>query len=254
MEYMRLSNGLEIAHVNASETALLYRRIFADGCYLRHGITVRPGDVVLDAGANIGMASLFFSQYCTDVAVYAFEPALLPFSALSENMKIYGIRGGCRQVALWESAGVRDFTYYPKATLMSGLYADVGADSALTKAFLRQSGFSDEDSDRIVLGRYEQQPFLAEVSTLAREIASFNIKKIDLLKLDVEKSELHVLRGMKSSDWPRVRQVVAEVHDINGRLSDFTDLLGAQGFDVSAEQEELLKGTEIYTVYAVRPR
>jgi len=159
MEYMRLSNGLEVAHVNASETALLYRRIFTDGCYLRHGITLRPGDVVLDAGANIGMASLFFSQRCPDVAVYAFEPALVPFSALSENMKIHGIRGGCRQVALWESAGVRDFTYYPKATLMSGLYADVGADSALTKAFLRQSGFSDEDAGRILQAAMNSNPF-----------------------------------------------------------------------------------------------
>jgi 31-O-methyltransferase len=251
MDYMRLPNGLKVAHVNSGETALLYRRIFSDQCYLRHGISVDSGDVVFDVGANIGMASLYFGRR-RDVTVHAFEPAPAPFAALAENLRLHAVPGGCRRVGLSDEPGTRSFTYYPHATVMSGLYADAAEDSALTREFLRQSGFGAADVDDIVAERYEQQPFLADITTLAREIDSLRVERIDLLKLDVEKSELRVLLGMRDEDWPKVGQIVAEVHDIGGRLSEFCELLRDRGFRVAAEQEEQLVGTEVYSVFAVR--
>jgi 31-O-methyltransferase len=252
MEYMRLPNGLRIAHVNAGETGMLYRRIFTDQCYLRHGITLEPGGVVFDVGANIGMASLFFSQHCPGVAIYAFEPARVPFAALAENMRLYGIQARCRQVALSESRGVQSFIYYPRTTVMSGLHADSGTDSATTRTFLRNSGFGDDYVERIVAEKYEQEAFRVEVSTLSHEIFSLRAETIDLLKIDVEKSELDVLLGVADSDWARFSQIIAEVHDMAGRLEKFSDLLITHGFDVTAEQEKLLKDTDIYSVFAVR--
>lgn len=252
MEYMVLPNGSSVAHVNAGETALLYRRIFADQCYLQHGITLSPGDVVLDVGANIGMATLFFGQYCPGVVVHAFEPAKIPFSALAENMRQHAIKGSCRQLALWERPGFRTFTYYPQTTLMSGMYTDAGEDSALTRAFLHNSGFDERNVADVLTQKYETRESLTRATTLSREIASLGLSKIDLLKLDVEKSELHVLRGMADTDWPRLGQLVAEVHDIGGRLAEFTGLLRTRGFEVAVEQEKGLEGTSIYEVFAVR--
>ena len=55
---------------------------------------------------------------------------------------------------------------------------------------------------------------------------------IDLLKIDVEGSELLVLQGLDDLCWSRIRQLVAEVYDIDGRLRAFTDLLSARGFDL----------------------
>lgn len=252
MEYMRLPNGLRIAHVNTGETGLLYRRIFTDHSYFQHGIALNPGDVVFDVGANIGMASLFFSQRCPGISVYAFEPAPAPFAALAENVKLFGMQGACRQVALWESQGVCKFIYYPHTTLMSGVYADTDSDSTLTRKFLRQSGFRDSDVEEILDRKYEQSSFFTEASTLSYELATLRISRIDLLKLDVEKSELRVLRGIADRDWPRFRQIAAEVHDINDGLLEFTGLLHARGFDVTVAQDKYLVGTEVYTVYATR--
>jgi len=254
MEYMLLPNGARVAHVNMGETGLLYRRIFADQCYLQHGITLSPGDVVFDVGANIGMASLFFSMHCPGIVIHAFEPARIPFSALAENMGLHRIPGGCRQVALWEKPGFRNFTYYPQTTLMSGMYTDSSVDQALSRAFLRNSGLSEQDTADVLTQKYEAQSSLARVSTLSREMASLRVDRVDLLKLDVEKSELHVLRGLSDGDWPKLQQVVAEVHDIDGRLAQFTGLLRVQGFDVAVEQENFLEDTDIYEVFAVRAR
>jgi 31-O-methyltransferase len=253
MEFMRLPNGSKVAHVHAAETALLYRRIFADQCYFNHGVTLGPGDVVFDVGANIGMATLFFKHHCPDVTVHAFEPSPDPFAALAQNMRLHKIEGGCRQVALWEEPGVRTFTYYPRTTLMSGLYADVGEDSALTAAFLSSSGLAAGDVERILAQKYERRSFQAEISTLPIEMKLAGVDRIDLLKLDVEKSELHVLRALSDEDWPKVRQIVAEVHDLDGGLARFTGLLRERGFEVAVEQEKGLEGTEVYAVSAVRP-
>ena len=43
-------------------------------------------------------------------------------------------------------------------------------------------------------------------------------EKIDLLKIDVEKGELEVLNGIEDADWPRIHQIVMEVHDLDGRV------------------------------------
>ena len=69
-----LPNGLEIAHLNSYETAYLYREIFEDQTYLRHGIQLRDDAVVLDIGANIGLFSLFVTSRCSRASIYAFEP------------------------------------------------------------------------------------------------------------------------------------------------------------------------------------
>lgn len=79
------------------------------------------------------------------------------------------------------------------------------------------------------------------------------IPVIDLLKVDVEKSELDVLRGIEPEHWPIIRQIVAEVHDIDGRLDTVVGLLRDRGFRTSVEATDDLAGTGMYSVHAARP-
>src|SRR6185503_15214254 len=50
----------------------------------------------------------------------------------------------------------------------------------------------------------------------------------------------------------KIRQVVIEVHDERGRLREVEEELIRKGYEVKAEQEEELEGTNLYVVYAVR--
>src|SRR6185503_10566749 len=68
----------------------------------------------------------------------------------------------------------------------------------------------------------------------------------------VEKSEWDVLQGIEPEDWQKIRQVVVEVHDLDGRLERMQQLLAEQGFVVTVEQEAGLVGTNIYSLYARR--
>src|SRR5205823_5305892 len=78
------------------------------------------------------------------------------------------------------------------------------------------------------------------------------IERIDLLKIDVEKSEHDVLRGIDDEHWPMIDQVVIEVHDIGGRLRLLADGMAARGFAVSTRTEKLLNGTGIHTLLCRR--
>jgi aryl carrier-like protein len=92
----------------------------------------------------------------------------------------------------------------------------------------------------------------ARLRTLSQAIAEHGIRSIDLLKINVEKSELDVLRGLEPQDWAKVKQMVIEV-DLKENLQPITDLLASHGFDLLVEQDPLLAKTELCYVYAVRP-
>src|SRR5439155_1315351 len=88
--------------------------------------------------------------------------------------------------------------------------------------------------------------------TLSSIIAEEGIERIDLLKVNVEKSELDVLRGLDPEDWPKIRQAVIEV-DQHDHVEPITLLLERHGFEVLVEQDPLLRHTELCYVYAIRP-
>jgi acyl carrier protein len=86
---------------------------------------------------------------------------------------------------------------------------------------------------------------------LSSVIAEERIDRIDLLKINVEKSELDVLQGLSNGDWPKIRQLVIEV-DRQDSLEPITTLMERHGFEVLVEQDPLLRSTQLCYVYAIR--
>jgi len=39
------------------------------------------------------------------------------------------------------------------------------------------------------------------------------VEQIDLLKIDAEKAELDIINGIDDHDWPKIKQIVLEIHD-----------------------------------------
>ena len=76
--------------------------------------------------------------------------------------------------------------------------------------------------------------------------------RVDFLKVDVERAELEVLKGVSARDWSRIGKVVCEVHDIDGALEQVQDLLRATGrfAHVHAAQADALQGTGLFNVFA----
>ena len=250
---LELPNGVTVAHVSAAEAEFLYREIFTERCYLRRGIDLRPGEVVFDVGANTGMFTLFAHLECPGVTVHAFEPAPVPYAALKANAERHRVPGRVDQVAVSDVAGRGKLTYYPDAAVLSGFHPDVAARNEMAYTLGVNEGYTVEEIDAVLAGMPNTGEIIdTPVVRLSDVIAERGIDTIGLIKIDVERNEQQVLRGVNEADWPRVRQVVAEVHDVDGALDEVLTLLRGQGFTVVSEQEALFTGTDIHQVAARR--
>jgi len=256
----KLPNGLVIAHLNKSETDFLYDEIFEQQVYLQHDITLNEGDCVFDVGANIGLFTLFVGQKFKNVRVYAFEPIPPLFKILRTNAP--GSNSTLFNFGLADQKTSATFSYYPHASVMSGRFADSVEEKALVKSFLAhkdgatggEAGPAGENLiDELLTERLTTESFTCELRTLSSVIAECGVKQIDLLKIDVEKSELDVLNGIGDQDWAKIRQIVIEVHDVDGRLQRIKSMLENHGYTLVVQQDRFLQGTAIYDVYAKRP-
>ncbi|HEY7817265.1 MAG TPA: amino acid adenylation domain-containing protein, partial [Vicinamibacteria bacterium] len=260
--HRRLPNGLVVADLNQHETAYQYEEIFEEETYLRHGIALEDGDCVFDVGANIGLATLFFHSRQRNLRIYALEPVPALFEILKLNTELYGIDAVVLPLGLSASRREASIIYYPGYSLMSGLYADAQEEADTVRTVLRNRERAGDMEARAFLGhadellerRFAGERVVCQLASLSEIIRQQGVERIDLLKVDVQKSELDLLEGIEGRDWDRIRQVVLEVHDVGGRLARVKELLSGRGFDVVVEQEAMLEGTDRHHLYASRDR
>lgn len=262
-----LPNGMAIAHQNKNETDYLYQEIFENQTYFQHGIELTDGACVFDVGANIGLFTLFVMAHCRNPRIYAFEPILPIFETLRLNVELYGDNVKLFPFGLSDVAKTASFTFYPQYSMMSGQseYAHAGGDVEVVKKYLlhqQQEGTSGaavllEHADELLSGRFKGQLHESQLKTLSEAINAEEIERIDLLKVDVQRAELDVLKGIRDADWNKIHQVVMEVHDARGeasegRIQQISSLLESRGFTVITEQDNALRGTDRYNLYASR--
>jgi len=253
-KFTQLSNGMTVAYHNKLELSVLDEEIFQQEDYLTHGITLYPGDCIFDVGANIGLFSLQVSGLASDLKLFSFEPVPEVFELLKLNCQMRAPGAICFNVALGEEQGETSFTYYPNASVLSSIEADQVEDKALIQKFLNkrlQENVSQVEMNELIDSRLEPRYITCQIQTISSMIEKFDLQVIDLLKIDVEKSELAVLKGIKYSHWKRIRQIVVEVHDRGNRFEEVKELLQSHGFLVNFKQSILLEGTGLYTLYAI---
>ena len=260
-----LPNGLEIFHWQEGETRFLYTEIWgAESAYSRGDLIFRPGAVILDAGANIGMFSLFAAAQCQHSAtIVSFEPIPSTHSVLSANAaaaskRSAGLDWRALNVGLSDAPLATHFEHHPHFSVWS----------TQTKSFAEERlRRIEEDIPRALDTNDSWLVRRCFPRALARALASLVLRNkvgltervpvrlvtlssvleeqgllgadIDFLKVDVEGAEVQVLQGIKPEHWPRIQQVALEVENYAARDA-VLGILRAQGFATShfaSEQE-----------------
>ena len=263
---LRLANGMIVSYVSAAYAHGAYREIFEEETYLRHGIKLQDGDCIFDIGANIGVFTLFVHQRYKDVTVYAVEPIPPIFQVLRANVEMYGVKGKIYQCGIADIEGQDTFTFYPESPGLSGRYSEMESDKQTARALLSRheavpreirESLTQTEMDEFLNSRFRSERYTCQLRTLSDLIVENKIERIDLLKIDVEKSEFDVLAGIREEDWRKIKQLVLEVEG-KELLHKITTLLSEVGYEyvideaLSVAENDEGAGIHVYMVYAAR--
>ncbi len=236
--------------------------------YLEHGITLAANDIVFDVGANIGLFTLWVAdRYGRGLEIYAFEPIPAIFDTLRQNVQRHELTNvHLFPIGLSNISRRLSFAYFPSAPVISTAFPDGWKDELgaamlhnprQLPAMIRWLALLPVALRRLVIRQLFR--FLREervdcpVEPLSKILREHNICQIDLLKIDVEKSELDVLLGIEDQDWSKIRQIVIEVHDVDSRVETVEALLKKHGYRrIVIEHGPVLTSSNIVSLYATR--
>ncbi len=260
-----LPNGLVVAQSNPTQIKQLYAEIFEEEIYIQHGITLQDGDCVFDVGANIGFFTFFVHKKCQNAHIYAFEPIPTTFEKLKANIVGNHIEAKLFACGLSNADQEVQFLSFPRLNMLSGLFSLEEAEqfigSFVVETFpgQRQEALSSMKIDeRLKKYLLRAETCTCPVRTLSSVMHSEQIGSIDLLKIDVEKSEFAVLQGIAEHDWPKIKQMVVEVHGTD-ILDQVLPLLREKGYHLHIGSEMMLAGNDqinaarkLYIIYALQ--
>jgi FkbM family methyltransferase len=196
--------GFQVSHFDRGTLSYLYREVFARQHYYFSARNDTP--VILDCGANVGMASLYFKWLYPKAHIKAFEPDPATFRVLQENIVKNKLDVDLYNVALWDQNGDLDFfidSTNPGTLLMSTV-----------PSRLKSEG----------------------IRVPARKLSDFIREAVDFVKIDVEGAEDRILKDLiQSGKIVFVRQMVIEYHHRIGQrkscLAEFLAMLEQAGFE-----------------------
>lgn len=257
----KLPNGMDVYSINEYETSFLYKENFIERIYLKNGIELGDSPIIVDVGANIGMFSLLVLHESPDAVIYAFEPNPYAFNVLEQNLEKYGEQVHLFQVGLSNKEGSALFKIFPDYTILSSFHAvpenlrillRQAIKNQNEKEFPAREELPEWKMRELVNNLLQKQIEMSlELRTLSSFIQNHDIQKIDLLKVDTEKCELQVLKGIEHDDWKKIQQVVLELHSKND-CDECVSLLNQHGFNIHVEQEKQFSHSEIFNCFALR--
>ncbi len=248
-ELIPLPLGGVVATGDHRAAAEIHKEIFEDGDYLGDGfLRLWDGMTVLDAGANVGGATLWVHRSCRPARIVSVEPIPPTFDRLSRTVRANGIDAVLVNAGLSDAPGTAEFIYYPALTGLSGRYADPEADRRRAAALM--PGADAADVEDFLADQYRNERFTCRLTTLHEVIAEQRLADVDLLKVDVERAELDVLAGLDDADWSRVRQVAVEIEG-DDRRDEVLAVLEKNGFETASRT--ILDELEVGIVYGRRP-
>jgi len=167
---------------------------------------------IIDLGANIGLASVYFKNLFPNAKIIAVEPEKSNFDMLVMNTQNYGSIH-CINKAVWNRATnliIEDHGHGNWGFMVS------------------ESDISNEHSVQSI-----------SVDGLLDE---FNIDQIDILKIDIEGSEKELFEKNYEKWLPRTKMIIVELHDVMrwGSSKSFFNAITKYEYSMTIKGENLI--------------
>lgn len=265
---MTLPDGRTVETLCPENTRIAYGEIFDERIYEKFGIELADGATVFDVGANIGLAVLWVGDRIRHGTVHAFEPIPSTFAALERNVGRHPhLDVHLHHAGAADRDGTAAFTFYPRTSTSSSMYPDDSAEARdasirfiladmrrrIGIGFALLPGWVTRNVAEAVRRFYQRsESAICRLVRLSDVLRREGIERVDLLKMDVEGAEFDAIDGIDAADWPRIAQVIVEVHQGEEACARMVRLLAAQGFATEAWQQAPEVFARHWLVYARR--
>tara|TARA_R100000935_G_scaffold56463_1_gene88038 strand:+ start:7410 stop:8258 length:849 start_codon:yes stop_codon:yes gene_type:complete len=183
--------GLQIQVPDIASFRFMHKEIFVQNIYKFE--TSSPIPYIIDGGANIGLATIYFKLLYPTSKIVAFEPDPEVFQDLKFNVEAFGFQNvSLVQKGLWSSNKMLPF----KAE---------GADAGLIGEIDSYNPSDEQQIEVVSLKDYLQQ-------------------SVDFLKLDIEGSETIVLKDIKE-DLKNVKNIFVEYHSFVNQKQTLNEVI-----------------------------
>lgn len=191
-----------------------YKQVFID---LEYDFSAAsPPDVIVDAGANIGLASIYLANKYPSAKIIAIEPEQSNFTLLKKNVEAYPNIQPV-QAALWHKN--------EEINLVDPGLGNWGFMTA-------EKGGSDTS---VAPARHT-----VRAMTVDKVMEAFDLKTINILKIDIEGAEKEVFSD--TTAWiNRVDSMIVELHERMKSGCNRSFYLGSVGFE-----QEWMQGENVY--------
>ncbi|TXE17132.1 FkbM family methyltransferase [Psychroserpens burtonensis] len=184
-------DGIKWQIPDSASFLFMYDEIFRTEIYKFK--TKNQSPYIIDGGANIGLASIYFKQLYPDAEIVAFEPDPEIYNILEANVKSYAFDNvKLIKKGLWN-----------KETTLK--FRSEGADAGLLETFNESDHTNSQNITVTSLRPYLQKP-------------------IDFLKLDIEGAETVVLKDI-AEDLDKVARIFVEYHSFKGEQQTLNELI-----------------------------
>jgi FkbM family methyltransferase len=226
--------GLEISFldlvfdIDSSEEFLILNEIFIDQEY---NFVCNEDCILIDIGANVGIASIYFSQLDHVQKIYSFEPVKDTFEIAENNLK----RNNIMKISQFSNFGLGNLERKEQFLFRNNAKGNCGIRGQLSPSY---HGEND----------YEKRTVLIKQATEVLEpIFNENKNFKIVVKMDCEGSEYEILENLYNSYLlNRIHIIVLEWHDFGAEILE--NYLKDNNFTVFSRRLSSISGM----IYAVR--
>lgn len=210
MQSAKLKN-FTVYFENSEEYHHLKREVFSHDEYYFE--TDNPAPVIIDAGAHIGLTTLYFKSLYPAAKIIAIEPNPTLFKILEKNV--------------WENQ-------LTDVTLIQGALSDAQGTEELFIDATKNEWWS---TGSFTKGAWTRQQESEPIQVPTWTLAEFVTQPVDLLKLDIEGAEQKVLESSADA-LVLIDQIVMEYHSTkNQNLYYLSEMLKKQGYSLEYSQD-----------------
>lgn len=210
--FQKTVNGRPFVYPNEVEFHLLYEEVFKKHVYYVQLEKTDP--VILDVGAHIGLATIYFRSLYMDAKITAFEPHPQLLDCLQKNLA---------------ANIIKDVTVIPKAVWTTEGRIKLHVDTDQENQWLSTSS--------LIRGSWTKKQPTTSIDVEAVRLSTYMDGPIDILKMDVEGAEYEVLKECLPK-LAQVQHLFVEVHTSREHgVAEVVTLLLNAGFQVSVYHE-----------------